>query len=101
VIGLRTDAAKRTSSILPFVPLSVVTATHIRVVCDGCGTASAELCGRRELELIARANAVPKFRAAGWHQDPGEHVRIRTQEQVERDGRGRWYCPACARKTHL
>ncbi len=86
---------------VPRVPLQVVEATHIRVICDGCRTASAELCGKRELAVTARARAVPKFENAGWHHDPGDHVRQKTREQSERDGSGRWYCPTCGRKTHL
>jgi hypothetical protein len=81
--------------------LSLLEATHVRVVCDSCRTASAELCGKRELAVTARALAVPKFRAAGWHHDPGTHARSRTVEQLEREGGGRWYCPACSAKTHL
>jgi hypothetical protein len=79
----------------------LVETAHVRVVCDSCRTASAELCGKRDLPVTARAQAVPKFQAAGWHHDPGTHARTRTVEQLERDGGGRWYCPACNRKTHL
>lgn len=83
------------------VPISLIEATHVRVTCDSCRAATAELCGKRELPLTARAQAVRRFMAAGWHHDPGQHARARTQEQVEREGAGRWYCPACARKPHL
>jgi hypothetical protein len=84
-----------------YVPLLLLEATHVRVVCDACRTASAEVCGRRELAVTARALAVPKFKAAGWHHDPGAHARTRTLEQVQRDGGGRWYCPTCSQATHL
>ena len=50
---------------------------------------------------MARVAAVRKFKAVGWHNNPGEHARAKTLEQVQREGGGRWYCPTCARKTHL
>ena len=53
------------------MPLSTVNASHVRVVCDACRSASAEVCGRRELEVFARTEAVGKFRRAGWHNDSG------------------------------
>jgi len=81
--------------------LLFIQASHIRVVCDACGTASAELCGKREFAITARANAVHKFRAHGWHHDPTDRGRQRAVETAEREGSGRWYCPACARATHL
>jgi hypothetical protein len=83
------------------VPLQLVEATHVRVVCDACRAASAELCGKRDLAVTARVLAVPKLKAAGWHHDAGSHARTRTLEQVQREGGGRWYCPSCARATHL
>ena len=83
------------------VPLLLVQATHVRVVCDACRTASAEVCAKRELPVTVRASAVPKFRKAGWHHDAGRDARAPTLEQAERDGTGRWYCPNCARRTHL
>jgi len=76
-------------------------ATHIRVVCDACRKASAEVCGKRELAVTARLTAVAKFKSIGWHQDPGSYGRPSALDQAERDGSGRWYCPTCARKTHL
>ena len=82
--------------------IEVVSAAHVRVTCDGCKAASAELCGRRELEVFARTEAVPKFRKAGWHHDPGSRGRReRTIASAEADGSGRWYCPECAKRTHL
>ena len=83
------------------MPLTLREATHVHVVCDACRTASAELCGKRELPVTARAQAVPRFKAAGWHHDPGTHARTRTATQVEREGGGRWYCPACSQQKHL
>lgn len=81
-------------------PLERVEACHVRATCNGCGT-TAELCARRELAATALATAAQRFERAGWHHDPGDHTRSRTLEDVERSGRGRWYCPACARRTHL
>jgi hypothetical protein len=83
------------------VPLQVIETAHVRVVCDSCRVASAEVCGKRDLPTMARVAAVRKFKSVGWHNDVGEHTRTRTLEQAERDGSGRWYCPTCARKTHL
>jgi hypothetical protein len=81
--------------------LQIVQASHVRVTCDSCRSATAELCARRELPVVARASCVARFKAAGWHHDPGDHARLRTLEEAERGGSGRWYCPACARRTHL
>jgi hypothetical protein len=83
------------------VPLELVEATHLRVVCDACRTATAELCGKRELPGPARASAVRKFKNAGWHHDPGNRVSARAEKDSEASGSGRWYCPACGKKTHL
>jgi hypothetical protein len=80
------------------MPLRTVEAAHIRVICDGCRTSTAEVCPRRELPVTARGTAMRKFKAVGWHHDPGSG---RKAEQAERDGGGRWYCPSCARQTHL
>jgi hypothetical protein len=82
------------------VPLQIVDAVHVRVVCDGgCGV-TAELCGKREPAVAARASGAQKFRGLGWHHDPATH-RDREYQMALRDGSGRWYCPKCARKTHL
>jgi hypothetical protein len=83
------------------MPLASIHAVHVRVTCDGCQKASAELCAKRELEVTAKMSAVPKFLRAGWHHDAGTQTRVREWERDQRDGNGRWYCPACARKTHL
>jgi hypothetical protein len=82
------------------MPLNVVTATHVRVICDACGF-SAEVCGKRELALAARANATRIFGANGWHHDPAERGRLRALESAQREGMGRWYCPKCASRTHM
>jgi hypothetical protein len=81
--------------------LQMVETTHVRVVCDACRGVAAELCGRRELFVTARLAAVRKFRAAGWHHDAGQYGRQRDWERAEANGAGRWYCPTCARQTHL
>jgi hypothetical protein len=87
--------------------LSVVEARHVRVTCDACRTASAEICGRRELAISVRASAVPRFEKAGWHFDvassasDGGGGRLREWERARREGMGRWYCPTCASKGHL
>jgi hypothetical protein len=81
--------------------LAVVDGIHIRVTCDGCRSATAEVCSRRDLPVVARVAAIRKFRATGWHHDAGYHARLKTQEQIDRDGAGRWYCPECGKKTHL
>lgn len=78
------------------MPLATVSATHVRVSCDACRSASAEVCGRRELEVFARTEAVTKFRRAGWHNDTG-----RIKDDRRSDGSGRWYCPECAKRSHL
>ncbi len=81
--------------------LLLVQSTHVRVACDACRTATAEVCGKRELPVTVRASAVPKFKKAGWHHDTGSQGRVREWEHAEREGSGRWYCPSCASKTHL
>lgn len=83
------------------MPLQLVEAAHLRVTCDACRTASAEVCGKRDLAVMARVAAVRKFKEVGWHNDPGEYARAKTLEQVQQEGGGRWYCPICARRTHL
>jgi hypothetical protein len=82
------------------MPMHVVEAMHVRVVCDACGI-NAELCSKRELALGARARATRIFQTHGWHHDAGERSRVRAQETAEREGIGRWYCPRCSRQTHL
>lgn len=86
---------------MPSMPLAVVEAAHVRVVCDACGAASAEVCGKRDLPVMARVAAVRKFKSVGWHHDPGSTPRASTQEDIRRTGAGRWYCPQCGRRSHL
>jgi hypothetical protein len=83
------------------VALQLIEAAHLRVTCDACRAASAEICGKRDLPVMARVAAVRKFKEVGWHNDPGNHSRTTTLGQAQRDGGGRWYCPTCARHTHL
>jgi len=86
---------------IPEVALAVVDGIHIRVTCDACRSANAEVCTRRDLPVMARVAASRKFREVGWHHDPGDSMRAKTLEQIERDGSGRWYCPECGRRKHL
>ncbi len=81
--------------------LAVVQAAHLRVVCDGCRRASAEVCGKRDVPVMARVAAVRKFKSVGWHHDPGQYGRAKTLDDAEREGSGRWYCPECRRKGNL
>ncbi len=83
------------------MPLQLVEATHVHVVCDACRSQTAEVCGRRDLPATATVEAVRKFRAAGWHHDPGSHLRQKRVADAERTGVGRWYCPACGSRAHL
>jgi hypothetical protein len=84
------------------VPIHLIEAAHLRVICDACRTASAEVCGKRDLPVMARVAAVRKFKAVGWHHDPGRnHSSARSEKEAETSGSGRWYCPTCARSTHL
>jgi hypothetical protein len=83
------------------MPLAAIDAAHLRVTCDACGVSSAEVCGKRDPPVMARVAAIRKFRAAGWHHDPGRQARMRTQEEVEREGTGKWYCPTCGKMGHL
>lgn len=82
------------------MPLETLSAAHIRVPCDACRTADAEVCGERDLPLMARVAAVRKFRAAGWRHEPHEYTRTEELAAARIDGLGRWYCPACARSRH-
>jgi hypothetical protein len=82
------------------VPLETLSAAHIRVTCDACRTANAEVCGKRDLPLMARVAAVRKFRAAGWGHEPQEYTRTEALGEARGNGLGRWLCPACARSSH-
>jgi hypothetical protein len=83
------------------MPLQLLQAAHVRVICDSCRTATAEVCGKRDLPVMARVAAVRKFKSVGWHLDVGDRARPKTLELAEREGAGRWYCPTCASQTHL
>jgi hypothetical protein len=83
------------------MPLIFIEAAHVRVICDACRVATAEVCGRRDLPVMAKVAAMRKFRASGWHHDPGNAARPTTSEHAPRDGSGRWYCPECGRRSHL
>jgi hypothetical protein len=62
---------------------------------DGRGLRQADL------PIAAHIAAMRKFKAVGWHLDAGTDRRARVLEQALRDGSGLWYCPSCARRTHL
>jgi hypothetical protein len=51
--------------------------------------------------VMAKVAAVRKFKATGWHHDPGYQARAKAQYEAVQTGAGRWYCPTCARRTHL
>lgn len=81
--------------------LLTIEAAHVRVACDSCGV-TAEVCGRRDLPVMARVAAVRKFHAIGWHHDPGVRApSARAEKDSNAMGSGKWYCPGCASKTHL
>ncbi len=81
--------------------LATIEAAHIRVTCDGCGV-TAEVCGRRDLPVMARVASVRKFIAIGWHHDPSTRSGSgRAEKESAEMGHGKWYCPKCGRKTHL
>jgi hypothetical protein len=81
--------------------LATIEAAHIRVTCDACGV-TAEVCGRRDLPVMARVASVRKFQAIGWHLDPSTRARsARAEIAASEMGYGKWYCPGCAGKTHL
>jgi hypothetical protein len=87
---------------MDLVALQLVEASHVRVVCDSCRTVTAEVCGKRDLPVMARVAAVRKFEAVGWHHDPGRrNTSARAERDAESSGSGRWYCPACAKRPHL
>ena len=84
------------------MPLSIRDAAHVRVTCDGCHTASAEVCGKRDPPVMARVAAIRKFKEVGWHHDAGRHhTSARAEKDSEASGSGRWYCPACSKRSHL
>ena len=81
--------------------LTMIEAAHIRVTCDSCGV-TAEVCGQRDLPVMARVASVRKFHAIGWHLDASTRsASARSAKEAAETGSGRWYCPGCARKTHL
>ena len=84
------------------VMLTMIETAHVRVQCDSCSV-TAEVCGRRDLPVMARVAAVRKFHSIGWHHDPSRRVSasFRAEKDSKEMGSGKWYCPGCARKTHL
>lgn len=71
---------------------------HVRVQCDNCRVADAEVCCLREVGNAARKLAVEKFKRAGWHHDP---ARTRDRYDGQTIGGGRWYCPSCRGNRNL
>lgn len=103
--------------------LATIEASHIRVTCDRCGV-TAEVCGQRDLPVMARVASVKKFLSIGWHLDAVEWVgrshspllapggasqtssarrssSARADKASAEMGNGKWYCPGCAKQTHL
>ncbi len=84
--------------------LTTIEAAHIRVQCDSCGV-TAEVCGRRDLPVMARVASIRKFHSIGWHLDPAypalRSASARSAAEAAEMGDGRWYCPGCAKHTHL
>ena len=91
------------SSIFVPVPLTLRSdAVHIRVTCDGCREASAELCAKRQTASAFRLSAVTIFKRNGWHHDANPRAAsARAEKDSEANGSGRWYCPGCSSKSHL
>jgi hypothetical protein len=71
---------------------------HVRVACDNCRVADAEVCCLRETGNAARKLAVEKLKRAGWHHDP---ARTRDRYDGQTIGGGRWYCPSCRGNRNL
>jgi hypothetical protein len=81
--------------------LATIEASHIRVTCDRCGV-TAEVCGRRDLPVMARVASVKKFLSIGWHNDAGRRsASARAEKESAEMGNGKWYCPGCASQTHM
>jgi hypothetical protein len=71
-----------------------VEAAHIRVTCDGCGSNTAEVCGKRDLPTMARVAAVRKFLAVGWQHDAVDtHAKRAPREGVGSDWLGQVVLP--------
>ena len=86
------------------MPVAVVYNTRIRVLCDGCGTESAEVYGAKDMPVMATVAALRKFKAVGWRHDAARNVPrsvLPLAEAADRSGWGRWYCPKCAGKAPL
>ena len=70
-----------------------------------------------ELERLARQGQEFESKARSFHEQlrafrdrdralnealvSAQQLRAEIREQAEREGTGRWYCPACARQSHL
>lgn len=82
------------------MPLDLVASTHVRATCEACG-AEARLCPKRLCGGAALEWGAHAFRGAGWHLDVKEARRDRVYFANEKKGAGKWYCPACASRSHL
>ncbi len=81
------------------MPVAVVYNTRIRVLCDGCGTESAEVYGAKDMPVMATVAALRKFKAVGWRHEPTRNASrsvLRSAAEADRNGWGRWFCPKCA-----
>jgi hypothetical protein len=86
------------------MPVAVVYDAHIRVLCDGCGTESAEVYAARDMPVMATVAALRKFQSIGWRRESARNLprsALRSPEEAARNGWGRWYCPKCAGKVPL
>jgi len=86
------------------MPVAVVYDAHIRVLCDGCGTESAEVYAAKDMPVMATVAALRKFQSVGWRRESARnlpHSAVRSRADVDRTGWGRWYCPKCAGKVPL
>jgi hypothetical protein len=51
---------------------------------------------------MARVASVKKFLSIGWHHDAARRPgSARADKDSTEMGNGKWYCPGCARQTHL
>lgn len=82
------------------MPMTTHAATHYKVVCSRCGV-DAEVCPQRQTDLDVWLRAVRAFERAGWHQDIDHSRRSHGRNDERTHGGGTWYCPKCARETHL
>jgi hypothetical protein len=86
------------------MPVAVVYDARIRVLCDGCETEAAEVYAAKDMPVMATVAALRKFRSIGWRHESARNLprsALRSREDAERNGWGRWYCPKCAGNVPL